>query len=298
MSALTQRRGLAWAESRLGAEIVTVAPLAGGLTSTMLALTDTTGQRSVLRLMTNEPWRPHGPELTRREADTLEVLAHTAIPAPRSIALDADGVETGVSAHLMTMLPGGAAETLDTTAVEAMADMLTAIHAVEPPTRFRTYQSWAPESTWVVPEWAQHPESWREAFAILAEGPPAYQPTFLHRDHSHRNLLWQDRAICGVVDWVETSSGPAWLDAAHAATNLAMTHGADLARSFLAAYAERAASPYQHYWLVLDAVGFLPPPGQAPLFGSSAELTALDTWLHHLATDGADPSSVPDSPAL
>lgn len=273
---------VAWAASELRATIATVTPLSGGLTSTMLALTDTRGRSAVLRLMTEEPWRTHGPALTRREADTLTVLADTPIPAPCSLALDADGTATGVSAHLMTMLPGQPTTAVDATTVETMADMLAAIHAVRPPEPFRTYQSWAPEAKRVVPTWTRHPESWRRAFAILADGPPRYEPTFLHRDHSHRNLLWQDGAISGVVDWVETSSGPAWLDAAHVATNLAVAHHQDRAREFLTAYRQRTTAPCQHYWLVLDAVGFLPPPGKPPLFGSPAELARLDAWLHHL----------------
>ena len=43
---------LAWAGRALGAEVTDVAELEGGMTSTMLALVDATGRRSVLRLMT------------------------------------------------------------------------------------------------------------------------------------------------------------------------------------------------------------------------------------------------------
>ena len=42
--------------------------------------------------------------------------------------------------------------------------------------------------------------------------------------------------ITGVVDWVETSWGPAWLDVAHCRTNLAITHGTEVADRFAAAY--------------------------------------------------------------
>lgn len=93
---------------------------------------------------------------------------------------------------------------------------------------------------------------------------------------SHRNLLWLDGRISGVVDWVETSTGPAWLDAAHAATNLAVAYGSEPARSFLAAYAALTGTRPDPYWLIMDAVGFLPPPGQEPLLGSAEELERLD----------------------
>lgn len=163
-----------------------------------------------------------------------------------------------------------------------MAELLATIHDVVPRSPFRTYQSWAVEPKWVVPAWTDHPGSWRTAFRVLSEEPPDYKPTFLHRDFSHRNLLWTDGAISGVVDWVETSTGPAWLDAAHAATNLAIAVGPEPAHAFLAAYAATTGTEPHQYWLVMDAVGFLPLPGKDPLFGSPAELARLDQWLHGL----------------
>ena len=273
---------LAWGEAVLGAAITETEELSGGLTSTMLALTDATGQRSVLRLMTNEPWRNHGAELTRRERTAQEELASTQVPAPTSIAVDAEGSVAGVSAHLMSRLPGTATREVDASTVAAMVEMLALIHDVKPAEPFRTYQSWAWEAKWAIPQWTKHPESWQRAFDLLAEGSPSYAPTFLHRDYSHRNLLWRDGEISGVVDWVETSSGPAWLDAGHAATNLALAFGPEPAKAFLAGYAALMAEKPQKYWLVMDAVGFLPPPGKKPLFGSPTELQRLDQWVHGL----------------
>jgi hypothetical protein len=116
----------------------------------------------------------------------------------------------------------------------------------------------------------------------LAGEPPPYRPTFLHRDFSHRNLLWSGGDVSGVVDWVETSTGPAWLDAGHAATNLALDFGPEPARAFLAQYAAFAAEPPRGYWLVMDAVGFLPAPGRQPLFGSPTQVKRLDEWVHEL----------------
>jgi aminoglycoside phosphotransferase (APT) family kinase protein len=273
---------LGWGEVLLGAAITKTEELSGGLTSTMLALTDATGQRSVLRLMTKEPWRNHGAELTRRERAAQEELASTQVPAPTSIAVDAEGSVAGVAAHLMSRLPGTATREVDASTVAAMVEMLALIHDVKPAEPFRTYQSWAWEAKWAIPAWTKHPESWQRAFDLLAEGPPSYAPTFLHRDYSHRNLLWRAGEISGVVDWVETSSGPAWLDAGHAATNLALAFGPEPAKAFLAGYAALMAEKPQRYWLVMDAVGFLPPLGKKPLFGSPTELQRLDQWVHGL----------------
>lgn len=248
----------------------------------MLALTDVTGRRSVLRLMTKEPWRAHGPALTRREAAALQVLESTPVPAPASLGLDAEGRHAGVSAHLMSRLPGHATAAMDDGAAAAMAGLLGVIHDVRPAQPFRTYQSWAWEAKRTVPPWTDHPDSWRRAFDALAEEPPSYEPTFLHRDYSHRNLLWSDTHITGIVDWVETSTGPAWLDAGHAATSLALAFGPEPARAFLAHYAALTGRRPEKYWLVMDTVGFLPPPGKQPLFGTSTELRRLDYWVHDL----------------
>jgi aminoglycoside phosphotransferase (APT) family kinase protein len=273
---------VAWAETVLDEPVVEVAELSGGLTSTMLALTHGSGARSVLRLMTNEPWRTHGAELTRRERATQTELSSTAVPAPVSLGIDADGVATGVAAHLMSRLPGVPTAGVDDAAVVAMAEMLALIHDVRPTEPFRAYQSWAWEAKYVVPAWTHHPAAWLRAFDILAEEPPAFEPTFLHRDFSHRNLLWRDGRISGVVDWVETSTGPAWLDAAHAATNLAIAHGPASATAFLAAYAALTGTRPAPYWMVMDTVGFLPPPGRPPFFSSAVDLGRLDQWLVHV----------------
>jgi aminoglycoside phosphotransferase (APT) family kinase protein len=245
----------------------------------MLALTDAAGGRSVLRLMTNEPWKTHGLDLTRREASALRVLEDTPVPAPRSLGLDA---HAGVAAHLMSRLQGEPTTEMDEFRMPAMARLLAVIHEVEPAEPFRTYQSWAWEAKRILPAWTKHPGAWSRAFDLLAEEPPSYRPTFLHRDYSHRNLLWSGGEISGVVDWVETSTGPAWLDAGHAATNLALAFGPGPARDFLEYYAALTGREPDRYWLVLDAAGFLPPPGREPMFGSAKELERLDYWMHDL----------------
>ena len=273
---------LSWAEVALGASLTDVVELTGGLTSTMLMLTDTSGQHAVLRLMTKDPWRAHGPDLTRRERAALQTLTATAVPAPRSLALDAEGAVAGVAAHLMSRLPGSPLTEVTGDTVSLMAATLATIHDVRPTEPFRMFQSWAWEAKWVVPRWTRHPESWQQAFQLLAGAEPPYVPTLLHRDFSHRNLLWAAGEVSGVVDWVETSTGPVWLDAGHAATNLALDFGPEPARAFLERYAALATEAPHRHWLVMDAVGFLPPPGKKPLFGSQAQLQRLDQWLHEV----------------
>ncbi len=256
---------LRWAESAVG-PVGGVRRLTGGMTSAMLALS-VGPDEVVLRLMTREPWRSHGAALTTRESDVQRMLADTAVPAPHTLAIDAEGRHCGVSAHLMTLLPGRVeAGCPDTAGLGALADVLATVHAVVPTIAVRDYESWAWEAKYAPPPWARDGGLWEDAFALLRTPPPAYDPCFLHRDFQPRNVLWSGARITGVVDWVETSLGPAWLDVAHCSTNLAIRHGNEPADAFAAAYAERTGREPQPYYDVMDVVGFLPLPGRDPFF--------------------------------
>jgi aminoglycoside phosphotransferase (APT) family kinase protein len=257
---------LEWAAGVIG-PITGVRELTGGWTSTMLALTSDRGDDVVLRLMTREPWRTHGAELTTRENEIQELLADTPVPAPRTQAIDADGRDCGYPAHLMTLLPGRVdLDRVDEVSLGKLADLLVTIHDISRTGDVRAYQSWAWEAKFQVPRWVGDPGLWREAFELLRTAPPAFEPCFIHRDFQPRNVLWSDGHITGVVDWVETSIGPAWLDVAHCSTNLAIVHGNDAAHSFGAAYTERTGLEAEPYFDVMDVVGFLPPPGKDAFF--------------------------------
>ena len=270
---------VAWAEEHLG-PVSDVRALEGGRTSTMLALTPRRGEPAVLRLMTEEPWRTHGAELTARERAAQQRLAGSPVPAPRSLALDAAGERCGHPAHLMTRLPGRLElQRSDPGSLALLAELLEVVHAVEPSSDVRLFQSWAWEEKYVVPRWASDPGPWEDAFALLRTPVPAYEPTFLHRDFGAHNVLWSGGRLTGLVDWVETSLGPAWLDVAHAATNLALHHGSEVADRFAAAYVERTGRAPEPYLDVMDVVGFLPPPGRVSLVTDPHELARLEERL-------------------
>ena len=273
-------RGVAWAAERLGHAVVSAEPLSGGWTSTMLRVTDESGAQSVLRLMTNEPWRTHGSELTTREHETQLMLAGTDVPAPRSIALDATGDQAGDPAHLMSLLPGTIDLRRSSQAdLETLARTLAEVHAVQPPSRPRTYQSWAVPAKHVVPPWAREPAAWERAFAVLAQDPPAHDGTFLHRDFSPRNLLWAGDRVTGIVDWVETSWGPAWLDVAHCRSILAIHHGTEVADRFGAEYVALTGREPQPYFDVMDVVGLLPHPARVAFLSDPEHQVRLESHL-------------------
>src|SRR3546814_913617 len=167
----------------------------------------------------------------------------------------------------MSRVPGVPGTDIDESMLTAMARMLATIHAVSLREPFRTFQSWAWEAKRVVPAWSNHPDSWRHAFEILAGAAPSYVPTFLHRDFSHRNLLWTGDAITGVVDWVESSTGPAWLHAGHAAPTHALAFGPEPPLQFLPPYAAVAPDDRGRHCLCIDSCGFPPLPGTSPPLG-------------------------------
>jgi Ser/Thr protein kinase RdoA (MazF antagonist) len=258
------RTATAWAGRAWGREVRAAVPLAGGWTSTMLRLEAYDGQRAVVRLMTKEPWRSHALQMLAREAGVQRLVGPTAVPAPTSLATDLAGEAAGAPAHLMSCLPGVVELTrCDDALLDDLATLLADVHAVDPgPDRPRDYQSWAPPAKRVVPAWASREALWRTAFDLLDQEPPRFTGTFLHRDFHLGNVLWEAGRVSGLVDWVETSWGPAALDVAHARTYLAMLHGGDAAARFAAAYEARrpGAVADRRYWDVLDVVGYLPDP--------------------------------------
>ncbi|GAA1251064.1 phosphotransferase family protein [Oryzihumus leptocrescens] len=259
---------VAWAERAWGRRVRDAVPLRGGWTSTMLRLAASTGEQAVLRVMTREPWRTHAGGLLRRESAVQGQLSDTPVPAPVSLAVDPEGAEAGDPAHLMTRLPGALELTrADDGLLDELARTLAAIHAHDPAgERPRVFQSWAHRAKRVVPIWARRPQLWQQAFELLEQPQPEHRGTFLHRDFHLGNVLWEGGRVVGVVDWVETSWGPAALDAAHAATYLAMLHGEEAAQRFGAAYRSRGTDlgepADQRYWEVMDLVGYLPDPAK------------------------------------
>ncbi len=273
-------RPLRWVEQHLGSAVVGSTSLSGGITSTMLALTTADGDEVVLRLVTNEPWRTHGAELVTREHETQVMLAQTEIPAPRSLALDPDGTYAGEAAHLMTLVPGVVdADRVSSDDLETVARLLVTIHSLRPDPVPRTYQSWAVPAKHVVPAWAQEPRAWERAFELLGQDPPEYDGTFLHRDFAPRNLLWTGDEITGVVDWVETSWGPAWLDVAHYRTMLAVSHGTEVADRFGATYQRLTGREPQPCFDVMDVVGLLPSPGRPAFVTDPEQCARLEAHL-------------------
>ena len=133
--------------------------------------------------------------------------------------------------------------------------------------RPREYVALTTADTVVVPKGADA-AAWAAAIDVIRRSTPPYEGRFLHRDFHPGNVLFDvpparpaGARITGVVDWAATSWGPADLDVAHCATNLALLHGPAWGLRFAEAYEEAggvlaAAASERLYWRVRDAPAF------------------------------------------
>ncbi|ADB32008.1 aminoglycoside phosphotransferase [Kribbella flavida DSM 17836] len=258
---------LAWVRRQLegGERIVRVEALHGGITAEMRKLTigtrDGGSRQLVLRSFVEVE---QAEEWLSREADALDLLAGTGVPAPGLVAVDPTGAQCEYPSLLMTHLPGRPVlgdEGLQTR-VPALARQLVAIHAVRPAERPREYVALTTADTVVIPEGADR-AVWMAAIDVIRKPAPPYEGRFLHRDFQPGNVLLDVRPvgarITGVVDWAAASWGPADLDVAHCSVGLALLHGPAWGLRFAAAYEDAggvlaASASERLYWQVRDGM--------------------------------------------
>ncbi|MDT0391668.1 alpha/beta fold hydrolase [Streptomyces dubilierae] len=275
----------AWVAGQLpeGRRVVESAFLTGGWSAQLRRLTLDDGTALALRSFVAPFFRRHAPGLLAREAEVLTLLAaQEDVPAPRLIGVDATAGHCEHPSLLMTVVPGRVrvdpGEDLGRR-VELLAARLAAIHRIVPGHRPRTYQAWTS------PEGVNAPEGevWERAVDVIRRDPPPYEGCFLHRDFHPGNVLFTGSGaglrIGGVVDWVETSWGPADLDVAHCSTALALLFGAEYGLGFPERYQEQggrrlADGPDHLYWRLLDALAYA--PDAAKLAGPWRELGRTD----------------------
>ncbi|MDN0194654.1 alpha/beta fold hydrolase [Streptomyces sp. S.PNR 29] len=256
--------------------------LAGGWSSQVRGLTLDDGTGLVLRSFVKPFFRHHAPGLLTREASVLTLLAgQDGIPAPALLAVDATAEQCDHPSLLMSALPGRVRvdeEDLDRR-LDLLAGLLARIHRVVPDERPRPYQAWTS------PERVRTPAGalWERAVDVIRRDPPPYEGCFLHRDFHPGNVLFTGDGpglrVSGVVDWVETSWGPADLDVAHCSTALALLHGPEYGLGFRDRYEAHggrrpADGPDHLYWRLLDALAY--SPDAARLAGPWRELGRTD----------------------
>ncbi|WP_329121732.1 phosphotransferase family protein [Streptomyces sp. NBC_01465] len=266
----------AWVEEQAGGDcrVEGAERLRGGWSSEMRKLSvagEGEPRPLVLRSFVKPFYAQHAEGLLTREADILRLLGPTGIPVAALKGVDATATYCDHPSLLMSLLPGRVR--LDTEGAgarnELLARQLVSIHRVGVPaeSRPRAYQAWASADAVRVPASTARPELWQRAADVIRRDPPAHRPVFLHRDFHPGNVLFDGQGerleITGVVDWVETSWGPADLDVAHCSTALALLYGVPEGMRFADRYAayggELSQEPADHlYWRVLDALAYAP----------------------------------------
>ncbi|MGW7212977.1 phosphotransferase family protein [Streptomyces collinus] len=259
-------RNLAAGERVVGAEV-----LHGGITAEVRKLTvgtaDGVTRDLVLRSFTDRFCEVQAEDWLEREAGALGLLSGTGVPAPGLVAVDPTGAHGEYPSLLMTHLAGRVvldAEGLETR-IPLLARQLVAIHAVRPAEQPRGYVALTTAETVVVPRGADA-AVWAAAIDVIRRPAPPRRGRFLHRDFHPGNVLFdvppsgsKEARIVGVVDWAAASWGPADLDVAHCATNLALLHGPAWGLRFAEAYEEAGgvlaeAASERLYWQVRDAL--------------------------------------------
>jgi aminoglycoside phosphotransferase (APT) family kinase protein len=220
------------------ARVTTVAPLPGGITADMDRVTVDfpTGLKDVvLRRWPGEDWADG---LVTREASGLAAVRGRGVPAPRLLAMDEDGAETGVRCTLTSALTGH--PDLSPADMQSwlrqLATTQATIHAVpdHPQTRWDDgYDAGAPLD-WLADR------GLRDAAREAASGPLAEEEVLVHGDYQHFNVLWCDGRLSGVVDWPHAGTGNRGSDVGHCRLNLAVLFDARTAGDYLVMY-ERAA---------------------------------------------------------
>nr|WP_202524373.1 aminoglycoside phosphotransferase family protein [Kitasatospora sp. SID7827] len=290
-------RTAAWISDHLdqGERIAGATRLRGGWTSEMrrIEVTGPDGGRTlVLRSFVKPFFVRHAEGLLGREAAILGLLGPGEVPAARLIAVDERAERCEHPSLLMTLLPGTIRLDGADAARQAalMARQLLAIHRTETTdlTRPRDYQAWTAPERVAVPPATSRPGLWARAVALIDRPAPAHRPLFLHRDYHPGNVLLTGHGpalrISGVVDWVETSWGPADLDVAHCATALALlhgpAHGTAFADHYTAAGGTLADHPRDHlYWRLLDALAFAPDAEKVAVPWRESGRADLTPWL-------------------
>jgi Ser/Thr protein kinase RdoA (MazF antagonist) len=231
-----------------------------GATSAMLFRATSGEDEAVVRLFDAERWEENVAELSAREANILNALAGTRLPAPACLATLPDN---GV---VMSLMPGEVwlPQTPEESWLAAHARMLTRIHETRCQLSWR-YDSWnSVQPDALAPDWWPDEILWRAALAILDNEPTAPE-VLVHRDFHPLNLLWQAQRISAVVDWINACTGPAAVDVAHCRLNLAIMYGMPAADRFLELY--QSLNPdwrYHPYWDLDDAFSGLPDPKPYP----------------------------------
>ena len=266
-----------------GATIRSVISLPGATSSVLHGIEVERNKRSlklVLRRFVDADWLRDEPELARHEAANLRVAAQAGVPTPELIAYDEKGAHCDVPATLMTRLPGSVElrpQNFDLW-LHQLAAAIVPFHSIEARRHAWSYFPYSDLARLAPPGWSRARGLWEQAIAIVAGPRPRTRACFIHRDYHPTNVLWQNGAVSGVVDWVNACRGAAGFDVAWCRQNLALLYGVAAADGFLHAYQSLAGASftYDPYWDLIAIIEVLPGPPGVYAGWSAFGITHLD----------------------
>ena len=251
---------LAWAAEVAGslATARTVRRLTGGAhADTHLLRTQRPSRDMVLRRF------PPGDNAAAFEARVLEALKGLDGWAPQLVDVDPGGRRFGEPAILITRLPGRADITpaCPDIAAAQLGRALARIHDVPLSGLTGLRDGMAATAT------SSAFDAGPAAPILAAHGHRlADQPQVLtHYDFWSGNVLWQEGALTGIVDWSGASRAPRGFDVSWCRLDLVLLHGPGTAEVFLTAYQE-AAGEEVHDMLLWD------------LFALANSHRSVETW--------------------
>lgn len=261
-----QEQSVEWVKAQFDepVEITNVQPLTGATSSTLfeLVVTKNSSERSyVLRLFHQVDWLEKEPDLAKHEAASLQYAEQMGLAVPQLIAYDVTGEESGIPAVLMSKMPGSVVlqPSNDEKWLDELASTLAKLHQNNAEDFPYEYFSYNDVFLLEKPTWSKVQNDWMRAFYIVSGSRPASRECLIHRDFHPANVLWENRQVSAIVDWVNACRGPAGIDVGHCRVNLAQMYGISVANDFLAAYERHAGSDftYDPYWDLVSLTDIL-----------------------------------------
>lgn len=215
----------------------------------------------LLRKFDHKEWLQEEPDLAYHEAESLICASKSNIQTPDLIAYDESGSICGVPIVLMTML-GGDVQLKPKNMnqwINGLAETLSEIHKVDVKYFQWGYFTYNNVHAVEVPTWSSIPEEWEKVIEVAKQPVPLFQECFIHRDFHPTNVLFKNKVVSGVVDWVNACRGPRGVDVGHCRLNLALLYNVEVADQFLFAYSKYAREKFTYnvYWDVISVIDIL-----------------------------------------
>ena len=265
---------------RPGARLARLTPLHGGVSAQITAVeivnADGRHERVVVRQHAERDRAQNG-HVALNEYRLLQLLQEAGYPAPVPMFVDPDRVFFPLPVIVLGYIDGSPDLTLGRfpNGVQQMADTLARLHALEVP---RCRLDFLPAVRETVHRrlfdasghQAISPDERRVREAMVAAWPTIVErpSVLLHGDFWPGNLLWNDGALAGVIDWEDAATGDPLFDLAAARLELHWARDGDAVDALTERYLAQAG---------------MDEPADLPFWDLSAALDPLlnlHTWGH------------------